>query len=65
MWRQEDKRSTWKTYGFNRIHFGDRPTACTLEVCKWMVAQLGEKISPAVAEMMRQESVDDDQGGGT
>jgi hypothetical protein len=37
VWR-ESEDEPWKTYGINRMHFGDRPAAAGLEVAKKKVA---------------------------
>ena len=40
VWRWEKKEDKFQTYGFQRMHFGDRPAMCSLEVAKWRLAEL-------------------------
>ena len=53
VWRWGRKQEDFTTYGFLRMHFGDRPAMCALEVAKRRLADLGQDLNPEVAEMIR------------
>ena len=40
VWRDKEDKP-WRTYGINRMHFGDRPAAAGLEIAKKKVVSLG------------------------
>ena len=46
MWRWGKTEDKWLTYGLTKMHFGDRPAACGLEVVKRLVAEAGADIDP-------------------
>ena len=51
VWR-ESKDKPWKTYGINRMHFGDRPAAAGLEVAKKKVAEYGRPVDSQTADII-------------
>ena len=55
----------WTTYGVDRMHFGDCVAATGLKVAKRKVADVGEAIDPAAAEMIKKGYSDDGVTGGT
>ena len=61
-----NEEDDWEDYGIDRVHFGDTPAACLLEVSKQKVALLGKEIDPEASEKLVQDSyVDDCASGGT
>ena len=65
VWRWGRGEGEWETYGFTRMHFGDRPAMAGLEVAKHKVADLGANIDPLAAQMIKKGYVDDGAGGGS
>ena len=65
VWRWGETDKDWVTYGFTRMHFGDRPAMCGLEVAKHKTADLGTDIDPEAVVMIKRGYVDDGSGGGT
>ena len=65
VWRWGDQDADWITYGFTRMHFGNRPAMCGLEVAKSKLADLGYTIDPEAALMIKKGYVDDGTGGGS
>ena len=65
VWKfKEDEE--WQDYGINRVHFGDTPAACLLEVSKQKVARLGMEIDSEAAEKIIHDMyVDDGATGGS
>ena len=63
VWR-DSKDEPWKTYGINRMHFGDRPAAAGLEVAKKKVAELGRSVDGQTADIIMRGYVDDGLGEG-
>ena len=65
IWRfSEDE--PWLDLAIDRVHFGDKPAACQLEVSKRKIAKLGESIDPiASAKLIEDSYVDDGFSGGT
>merc|ERR1711973_955698 len=63
VWRESEDKP-WKTYGINRMHFGDRPAAAGLEVAKKKVAEYGRPIDNQTADIIMRGYVDDGLGGG-
>ena len=64
IWRFNEN-SPWLDFAIDRVHFGDRPAACMLEVSKKKIAQLGHSIDPEAALILVQDSyVDDGFSGG-
>ena len=60
------KDGPWVDLAIDRVHFGDRPAACQLEVSKRKIAKLGEKIDPqASAKLIQDSYVDDVFSGGS
>ena len=58
------RRFIWK-FAIDRVHFGDRPAACQLEVSKKKIAKLGESIdSEASMKLIQDSYVDDIFSGG-
>ena len=64
VWRWGRGEGKWLTSGLEKMHFGDRPAACGLEVGKHMVADLGKTINPKASEMIKKGYVDDIIAGG-
>ena len=65
MWKFSPKDS-WKTFGINKVHFGESNAANELECAKVKVAKLGEVIdSEAARKLIRDSFVDDIFSGGT
>ena len=55
----------WTDFAIDRVHFGDRPAACQLEVSKRKKAKLGVSIDPvASAKLIEDSYVDDGFSGG-
>jgi hypothetical protein len=65
VWRGGDVTAEWKTYGIDRMHYGDRCAAAGLECAKKLVADAGREIDPEAAEMIAKGYVDDCTGGGS
>ena len=65
VWRGGNSSAPWKTYGINRMHFGDRPAMCGLEHAKVLVADAGKDIDEEAACMIKKGYVDDCAGGGS
>ena len=63
VWRDSEDEP-WKTYGINRMHFGDRPAAAGLEVAKKKVAEYGRSVDSQTADIIMRGYVDDGLGGG-
>merc|ERR1712121_20306 len=63
VWRESEDKP-WKTYGINRMHFGDRPAAAGLEVAKKKVAEYGRSVDDQTADIIMRGYVDDGLGGG-
>ena len=53
VWRWGRGEGNWETYGFTRMHFGDRPAMAGLEVAKHKVADLGAALDPFAAQMIK------------
>ena len=65
VWKFEEADS-WQDFGIDRVHFGDTPAACLLEVSKRKVAELGKEIDFEASEKIIQDSyVDDCASGGS
>ena len=65
VWRNGEKESEWKNYGWQVVAFGDRPASCTLEICKDLTAKAGEHIDPVAAKAITEDTyVDDGATGG-
>ena len=65
VWKFEEHEE-WQDYGIDRVHFGDTPAACLLEVSKQKVARLGSEIDPEAAEKIIHDTyVDDGATGGS
>ena len=64
VWRfSEDE--PWQDYAIDRVHFGDVPAACLLEISKKKVAIEGEDIDPeASTKIVKDSYVDDGLTGG-
>ena len=65
VWRRGESGAEFETYGSRRMHFGDRPAMCGLEVANWRVPEMGKEINPDAAKMIRKGYVDDGIGGGS
>ena len=64
IWKFEEDES-WIDLAIDRVHFGDRPAACQLEVSKKKIAKLGESIdSEASMKLIQDSYVDDIFSGG-
>ena len=65
VWRfSEDEE--WQDYAIDRVHFGDQPAACQLEVSKKKVAEIGRYIDPEAADKLVKDTyVDDGPSGGS
>ena len=64
IWKFEED-GPWIDLAIDRVHFGDRPAACELEVSKKKIAKLGEFIDPEASIKLIQDSyVDDIFSGG-
>ena len=56
----------WQDFGIDRVHFGDTPAACLLEVAKQKVADLGKSLDLEAATKIIQDTfVDDGVSGGS
>ena len=56
----------WSDFAFDRVHFGDVPAGCQLEVALNKTADIGRSISPVAAEKLKHDRyVDDGLSGGT
>ena len=65
VWKFEED-AEWQDYGIDRVHFGDTPAACLLEVSKQKVAELGRCIdSEAADKIIHDTYVDDGATGGS
>ena len=60
-----DESDIWQDFGIDRVHFGDTPAACFLEVSKKKVAELGKDIDIEAAEKLIQDSYVDDGATGS
>ena len=59
VWRFGENED-WEIYAIDRVHFGDKPAACQLEVSKNKVAELGRDIDEeAVKKIIEDTYVDD------
>ena len=64
VWRW-DENSPWIVYGIARVHFGDVPAACFLEISKKKTAELGKDIDEVAAKKIIEDTyVDDGFTGG-
>ena len=55
----------WVDFAIDKVHFGDRPAACQLEVSKRKIAELGRDIDPQAAACLTEDTyVDDGLCGG-
>ena len=64
VWRW-DENSPWVVYGIDRVHFGDVPAACFLEISKKKTAELGKDIDEVAARKLIEDTyVDDGFTGG-
>ena len=59
LWRKTPD-SSWQTYGYNRVKFGDQPAAAVLEVAKGKAADLGRHIHPSTVWQLRNKVYVDD-----
>ena len=64
VWRLVQEE-TWKVYGIDRKHFGDKCTALGLDIVKKKVARAGRDINEAAVKMIEKDYVVDGFGGGT
>ena len=55
VWRWGETEDRWLT----KVHFGDRPAACGLEVAKRLIAEAGADINPEAVEMLKKSYVND------
>ena len=63
VWRRSSDEP-WKIYCIDRMHFGDVPSSCGLEVAKEKTAEAGSYVCPESASMITLGYVDDGLGGG-
>ena len=64
VWRWSEDEP-WQDYAIDKVHFGDGPAACQLEVSKLKVAELGNHIDEeAAVKMILDSYVDDNFSGG-
>ena len=64
VWRWSEDEP-WQDYGIDKVHFGDGPAACQLEVSKQKIAELGKHIDEeAAVKMILDSYVDDNFSGG-
>ena len=65
IWKFEEN-DNWQDFGIDKVHFGDTPAACLLEVSKRKVAELGKDIDLEASQKIIQDSyVDDCASGGS
>ena len=65
VWRFSEQKE-WQDFAIDRVHFGDVPAACQLEVSKMKVANLGRDIdNQAVDKIIADTYVDDGVSGGS
>ena len=65
IWKFEEN-DDWQDFGIDKVHFGDTPAACFLEVSKRMVAEMGKDIDSEASQKIIQDSyVDDCASGGS
>ena len=65
IWRFKDEEE-WKTYGYEKMAFGDKIAATALECGKKKAAEMGEEIDPLASEKICEEMyVDDGVSGGS
>ena len=64
VWR-DNEDEPFQDYAIDRVHFGDRPAACQLEVSKKKIAELGVSIDEDAAQKLIEDTyVDDGFTGG-
>ena len=64
VWRWEESEP-WQDFAIDKVHFGDGPAACQLEVSKQKTAELGKSIDEEASKKMIDDSyVDDTFSGG-
>ena len=64
VWRWSEDEP-WEDYAIDKVHFGDGPAACQLEVSKQKIAEIGSHIDEeAAVKMILDSYVDDNFSGG-
>ena len=63
VWRWSEEEP-WEDFAIDKVHFGDAPASCQLEVSKHKVAELGQHIDEEAALKMIMDSYEDDNFSG-
>ena len=66
VWRDCDRTTEWRTYGYDSVAFGDHPASCQLECGKGKCADAGVHIDAEAAMRIKKDTyVDDCPTGGS